>query len=125
MTFMNNMFNCCKSPNAIDRRADMPPAKEVTPVQEEAPTEIEQKSDHGTAATESPVPVEINEVEKPVVEEVEEETPEETPEEKVEEDSRSAAPADDAEGDEVKTVEDEAAAEEEAMKKGYKCCGVY
>lgn len=103
----------------------MPPAKEVTPVPEEAPTEIEQKSDHDEAAAESPAPVENIDEEMPVVEEVEEEKPEETPEEKVEEDSRSAAPAEDAETDEVKTVEDEAAAEEEAMKKGYKCCGVY
>lgn len=89
-----NIFNCCKT-SSVDPVADTPNVEKALP-EEKVGTDTEQESE-----------------DKPVEEESTEK------ESKPEEDK----PVDNAEDVAGDAKVDEAAAEEKAMKEGYKCCG--
>ena len=93
-----SLFYCCKTSSVNEKAARAPHSQPVVveKIVEDEPTAVVEEEKPEEPVFEEPEPV----MEEPVVEPVEETTEEE--------------PEDDA-----------AAAEDKAMKDGYKCCGVY
>lgn len=98
------MFACCKSNAAI---------AEPSPYEAKAMRELPPTDEEETKAEEEPTPSAEEKLEEPVEEAKEVEAPADEVEDKT--------VADD---DKTEAAENEAAAEAEAMTKGYNCCGV-
>lgn len=103
------MFKCCKTNAAISEPS--PYNEKAVALSDDAPTEADEPK---TVVEEEPKKEEIVEEEEPVVEEPKESDVQEGT------DDRTYDADDKTEADQT-----EAQAEDEAMTKGYKCCGVY
>jgi hypothetical protein len=98
------MFKCCQSDKAV---AEPAPHAEKDAIVDDAPTEADEvKTDEEAKELEPIAPVE----EEPIVDEKAEEP-----------EAEDKTVADD---DKTEAEQTEAAAEDEAMKNGYNCCGV-
>lgn len=104
------MFKCCKSNAAIPE--PNPYNEKAAPILDDAPTEADEPK---TLAEEEP-----KKDESPVEEEPISEKPKEESDIQEETDDRVLDTDEKTEADQT-----EAQAEDEAMTKGYKCCGVY
>lgn len=97
------MFTCCKSNAAV---------AEPSPYEAKAARELTPTDEEETKAEEEPIPSTEEKLEEPVEEPKEVEVPLEEVEEKSVADDKTEA------------EQTEAAAEAEAMTKGYNCCGL-
>eukprot|EP00553_Chaetoceros_curvisetus_P010663 CAMPEP_0204619710 /NCGR_PEP_ID=MMETSP0717-20131115/5990_1 /ASSEMBLY_ACC=CAM_ASM_000666 /TAXON_ID=230516 /ORGANISM="Chaetoceros curvisetus" /LENGTH=113 /DNA_ID=CAMNT_0051633755 /DNA_START=87 /DNA_END=428 /DNA_ORIENTATION=- len=113
------MFKCCKSDSAVYTNAHTtaaPKESKLAPApQETSSTDSEQRSVEEEPSVAPPAVLETEDATS--IKAVEEDTPEIHTMETFAEEN--------VEGGDDKTIEDEAAAEEEALKKGYVCCGQF